>query len=127
MPAADPDLPLRQAAVAQARRLAELYDDLVPLTQLRAGFAFDGERVSFGSFQKGIHRARIQRGLAALTLTTSLKDPYGDAYDEGEALFKLTRIAPARPNRPTIARSAPPTSSARPSSTSARWRPGNTS
>jgi putative restriction endonuclease len=87
VPAVDPDLVLRQAAVAQARRLANLYDDLVPLAQLRAGFEFDGERVSFGSFQKGIHRAQIQRGPAALTLTTSLKDPYGDAYDEGGALF----------------------------------------
>jgi len=87
VPAADPDLRLRQAAVAQARLLAELFDDLVPLAQLRAGFIFEGERVSFGSFQKGIHRARIQRGPAALTLTTSLNDPYGDAYDEGGALF----------------------------------------
>jgi putative restriction endonuclease len=43
--------------------------------------------VSFGSFQKGIHRARVQRGPAALTLTTSLKDPYGDAYDQSGALF----------------------------------------
>jgi putative restriction endonuclease len=87
VPAIDPDLPLRQAAVTQARRLAELYDQLVPLAQLRPGFAFDGERVSFGSFQKGIHRAQAQRGPAALTLTTSLNDPYGDAYDEGGALF----------------------------------------
>ena len=43
--------------------------------------------MSFGSFQKGIHRSRVQRGPAALTLTTSLKDPYGDAYDESGALF----------------------------------------
>lgn len=71
----------------QARRLAQLYDDLVPLAQLQAGFIFEGERVSFGSFQKGIHRARVQRGPAALTLTTLLKDPYGDVYDDGSALF----------------------------------------
>lgn len=74
-------------AVTEARRLAALYDDLVPLVQLQVGFAFEGKRVSFGSFQKGIHRAQAQRGPAALTLTTSLKDPYGDAYDEGGALF----------------------------------------
>jgi putative restriction endonuclease len=85
--AVDPDLALRQAAVARARNLAQLYDDLVPLAQLQSGFDFEGERVSFGSFQKGIHRARVQRGPAALTLTTSLKDPYGDAYDESGALF----------------------------------------
>ena len=83
MPAVDPDLALRRAAVEHARRLAERYDDLVPIEQLRVGFAFDGERVSFGSFQKGIHRSRLQRGTAALTLTTSVNDPYGDAYDEG--------------------------------------------
>jgi putative restriction endonuclease len=59
----------------------------VPLAQLQAGFEFEGERVSFGSFQKGIPRARVQRGPPALTLTTSLKDSYGDAYDEGGALF----------------------------------------
>ena len=35
MAAADPDLPLRQAAVARARRLAQDYDDLVPLARLR--------------------------------------------------------------------------------------------
>lgn len=82
MAAIDPDLLLRQAAVARARGLAEVYDDLVPVEQLRAGFVFDGVRVSFGSFQKGIHRSRLQHGPAALTLTTSLKDPYGDAHDE---------------------------------------------
>jgi putative restriction endonuclease len=85
--AVDPDLALRQAAVARARDLGHVYDDLVPLAQLQAGFEFEGARVSFGSFQKGIHRARVQRGPAALTLTTSLKDPYGDAYDQSGALF----------------------------------------
>lgn len=78
---------LRQAAVAHARELIQAYDDLVPLERLREGFAFEGRRVSFGSFQNGIHRARVQRGPAALTLMTSLKDPYADAFDEGAALF----------------------------------------
>ena len=48
---------------------------------------FDGKRVSFGSFQRGIHRAPIQRGPAALTLTTSFKDPYADTFDQAGALF----------------------------------------
>jgi putative restriction endonuclease len=85
--AADPDLPLRQAAVARARELARDYEDLVPLARLREGFAFAGARVSFGSFQRGIHRAQIQRGPAALTLTTSFKDPYADTFDQAGALF----------------------------------------
>lgn len=84
---ADPDLALRQAAVARARTLAQAYDDLVPVDRLREGFEFGGQRISFGSFQKGIHRARIQRGPAALTLTTSFKDPYADIFDEAGASF----------------------------------------
>jgi putative restriction endonuclease len=87
VPSADPDLALRQAAVARARELAQIYDDLVPVSALREGFLFGGERVSFGSFQKGIHRSRLQRGGAALTLMTSLKDPYGDAFDQPGGLF----------------------------------------
>jgi putative restriction endonuclease len=87
MARADPDLPLRQAAVEAARRLARDYDDLVPLERLREGFWFEGQRISFGSFQRGIHRARIQRGPAALTLVTSFKDPYADTFDQAGALF----------------------------------------
>lgn len=64
-----------------------IYDDLVPRARLAEGFQFGGERVSFGSFQKGIHRSRLQRGRAALSLTTSFKDPYADAFDQGGVLF----------------------------------------
>src|SRR4051812_28030809 len=85
--AADPDLALRQAAVGRARQLAQAYDDLVPLARLREGFEYGAARVSFGSFQKGIHRSRQQRGPAALTVTTSFTDPYADAFDEAGALF----------------------------------------
>jgi hypothetical protein len=87
MAALDPDLALRRSAVARARELAQLHDDLVPIDRLRDGFVFEGRRVSFGSFQKGIHRAAIQRGPAALTLTTSLRDPYADVFDEASASF----------------------------------------
>jgi putative restriction endonuclease len=87
MALADPDLPLRQAAVEAARWLARDYDDLVPRERLREGFWFEGERISFGSFQRGIHRAQIQRGPAALTLTTSFKDPYADTFDQAGSLF----------------------------------------
>jgi putative restriction endonuclease len=84
---ADPDLALRQAAVARARELAHAYDNLVPIDRLRDGFEYGAQRISFGSFQKGIHRSRAQRGSAALTLTTSFKDPYADAFDEADTLF----------------------------------------
>jgi hypothetical protein len=59
----------------------------VPLARLQEGFAFEGQRVSFGSFQRGIHRGREQSGPAALTLTTSFKDPYADSFDDAGALF----------------------------------------
>ncbi len=87
VPPADPDLALRQAAVHRARQLVQIYDDFVPVRALREGFLFEGQRVSFGSFQKGIHRSRLQRGGAALTLMTSLKDPYGDAFDQAGGSF----------------------------------------
>jgi putative restriction endonuclease len=84
----DPDLELRQAAVSRARDLVETYDDFVPLVRLREGFVFRGQRVSFGSFQKGIHHSRVQRGPAALTLTTSVNDPYADAFDVAAGSFR---------------------------------------
>jgi putative restriction endonuclease len=87
----DPDHDLRVAAVSAARELMETHDDLVPLDVLRRGFAFEGERVSFGSFQKGIHRSRLQRGPAALTLTTSFRDPYADEFDPAGAFMYAYR------------------------------------
>src|SRR4051794_23279645 len=102
---ADPDLPLRQAAVEAARRLARDYDDLVPLERLREGFSFESERVSFGSFQRGIHRARVQHGPAALTLVTSFKDPYADTFDQAGAQFDLR--LPGRRDRPAGQPGAP--------------------
>jgi putative restriction endonuclease len=83
----DPDLALRQEAVSRARQLVQAYDDMVPIERLREGFQFEGQRISFGSFQKGIHRSRVQQGAAALTLTTSFKDPYADVFDEAGASF----------------------------------------
>ncbi len=45
---------------------------------LDAGFAFRGARVPYLSPQKGIFRARVQHGAAALSVTTSYKSPYDD-------------------------------------------------
>ena len=46
---------------------------------LEAGFAFRGRRVPFLNYQKGIYRAAVQRGPAALSVNTSFESPYGDA------------------------------------------------
>lgn len=62
-----------------------VFEDLVPLEVLREGFQFEGRRISFGSFMKGIHRAKEQQGPAALTLVTAVNGPYDDFsdFDEG--------------------------------------------
>ena len=83
----DIDLALRTSAFKRARELQRLYDDVVPLQVLREGFEHDGSRVSFGSFQRGIHRPRQLRGPAALAVVTAppapgKKAPYEDLIDE---------------------------------------------
>jgi putative restriction endonuclease len=51
---------------------------------LDGGFAFRGGRVPFLSVQKGIFRAAVQRGRAALAVQTSVNTPYPDApHDDG--------------------------------------------
>lgn len=82
--ALDPDHELRVAAHQRARELGQRYDDLVPITVLREGFTFNGERISFGSFQKGIHRPRQMIGPAALTLVTAAPVPGKQAPYEDE-------------------------------------------
>jgi putative restriction endonuclease len=81
VPPVDPDHELRLAALEKARILTNAFNDIVPLRVLREGFEFNGRRISFGSFQKGIHRSKDQVGPAALTLTTSPKGPYDDVLD----------------------------------------------
>jgi putative restriction endonuclease len=89
----DPDLALRQAAITRAIELREAYDDLVPRAVLLQGFQFRGERVSFGSFQRGIHRPRRMRGPAALSLMTAppvpgKPRPYDDVFEpDGPVIY----------------------------------------
>lgn len=45
---------------------------------LDAGFTFRGRRIPYLSPQKGIFRAAVQRGPAALSIQTSAKTPYRD-------------------------------------------------
>jgi len=63
MAATDPDLALRQAAVAHARRLVELYDDLVPLTQLRVGLFTTGCASASVRFRRASTAPRSSAGL----------------------------------------------------------------
>jgi putative restriction endonuclease len=78
------DYEMRLVAIDRVRSLSDRYDDIVPLDVLRKGFAFAGERISFGSFYSGIFRARQMRGPAALSLTTTPpKTTRGAPYDDG--------------------------------------------
>jgi putative restriction endonuclease len=57
---------------------AQSGDDLPYKGGLDRGFEFRGRRVPFLTYQKGIHRAAVQRGPAALAVVTSHKSPYDD-------------------------------------------------
>jgi putative restriction endonuclease len=57
---------------------AEFGEDIPYQNGLDRGFAFRGQRAPFLNRQKGIHRAAVQRGPAALSILTSWKSPYGD-------------------------------------------------
>jgi putative restriction endonuclease len=70
---------LRAACFLALDALRARHGDEIPYVGgLDAGFVYDGERIPFLSTAKGIHRARRQRGRAALSVQTSSKNPYGD-------------------------------------------------
>jgi hypothetical protein len=81
---------------------------------LDAGFAFRGRRVPFLNYQKGIYRAAVQRGPAALSVNTSFKSPYDDAETPDGFLYAYR----AGDIDPTTERSAPRSRPGRRSSTS---------
>jgi putative restriction endonuclease len=58
--------------------VAEFGEDVPYAGGLARGFPFRGARVPFINYQKGIYRARVQRGPAALSIQTSSKSPYDD-------------------------------------------------
>ncbi len=65
--------------MAQLSILVAQFGEDVPYTGgLDRGFAFRGTRVPYLNRQKGIYRARVQRGPAALSIQTSANSPYDD-------------------------------------------------
>ena len=58
--------------------VAEFGEDIPYAGGLARGFPFRGARVPFLNYQKGIYRARVQSGPAALSIQTSSKSPYDD-------------------------------------------------
>jgi putative restriction endonuclease len=57
---------------------AEFGEDIPYAGGLARGFPFRGARVPFLNYQKGIYRAAVQSGPAALSIQTSAKSPYDD-------------------------------------------------
>jgi putative restriction endonuclease len=100
----DPDLAMRQAAITRALELKERYDDLVPRAAILEGFEFRGQRISFGSLQRGIHRPRQMRGPGALTIITAppvpgKERPYADVFeDDGPVIYHYRAGAPDQPD-----------------------------
>jgi putative restriction endonuclease len=76
---------LRAACFASLDVLCAQFGEDIPYRGgLDRGFPHGGQRVPFLSPQKGIFRARVQTGPAALSINTSSKSPYGDAeLDDG--------------------------------------------
>src|SRR5436190_19109807 len=81
---------------------AEFGDDMPYVGGLNRGFPFRGHRIPFLNYQKGIYRASVQRGPAALSINTSYRSPYADeATEEGFS----TLIVPERLTSLTTAHS----------------------
>jgi len=73
------DESLRTACFAAMDVLRATFGEEVPYRDgLDRGFAFRGRRVPFLSPQKGIYRAAVQDGAAALAINTSANSPYDD-------------------------------------------------
>src|SRR5919201_1992351 len=58
--------------------VAEFGEDIPYAGGVASGFPFRGTRGPFLNYQKGIYRARVQSGPAALSIQTSSKSPYDD-------------------------------------------------
>jgi putative restriction endonuclease len=79
---------VRSSCLASLDVLVARFGDEVPYPGgLSLGFAFRGRRVPFLSTQKGIFRAAVQTGPAALSIQTSWKSPYGDSETESGYLY----------------------------------------
>ena len=66
---------------------AKFGDDIPYRGGLDQGFPFRGRRVPFLTPYKGIYRAAVQRGPAALSINTSFDSPYQDEETEGGFLY----------------------------------------
>jgi putative restriction endonuclease len=66
---------------------AQFGEDVPYVGGLDRGFAYRGRRVPFLNYQKGIYRAGVQTGPAALSINTSFKSPYNDEETDAGFLY----------------------------------------
>lgn len=93
------DETLRAACFARLAVLsAEFGDDIPYRSGLDRGFPYAGKKVAFLAPQKGIFRAAVQTGPAALSINTSWKSPYGDAETEDGYLYAYRAGAVDQPD-----------------------------
>jgi putative restriction endonuclease len=86
---------VRTSCFAQLAILCAEHGEDVPYAGgLDRGFTFRGRRVPFLSRQKGIYRAAVQQGPAALAIQTSYRSPYGDSATDDGVLYAY-RAGPA--------------------------------
>lgn len=82
------DEDVRASCIAALEVLCAQFGEDVPYTGgLDRGFSFRGRRVPFLNQPKGIYRAAVQEGPAALSIQTSHRSPYGDRATEDGFLY----------------------------------------
>ena len=77
---------------------AQYGDELTYAGVLSQGFPFRGRRIPFLNYQKGIYRAAVQRGHAALSIQTSWKSPYADAETGDRFFYDYRAGSPEQPD-----------------------------
>jgi putative restriction endonuclease len=90
----DTDRRVRLAAFQRLEELARIYGEVLPWTELKAGFEFDGHRLSLIG-QQGIIKPSVMD--LALSITTSTKNPYDDEVgDDGFIVYHYQGDDPQR-------------------------------
>jgi putative restriction endonuclease len=92
---------IRAAAMAQVRRLRDLYGGRMPRSALMEGITVRGQRVPIWNYQKGIFKpAALGPDGAALSVQTSAESPYGDVHDveAGQIVYKYRGTNPSHPD-----------------------------
>ena len=90
---------VRSSCFASLDVLCATFGDDVPYRGgLEAGFSFRGSKVPFLTPYKGIFRAAVQRGPAALSINTSANSPYDDEIADDGFLYAYRAGASAGPD-----------------------------